>query len=116
MQRNLILLIIGMVLFSCKPEGNYPEVPYDIIKPDKMIEIMIDIHIIESYFVTKGINKDSTSTLPVSYYKYVVESHDTDLKTFSKSLQYYLNHAHIFYDMYAEVSEKLSEMEAKTRE
>ncbi len=95
----LTLLFLGSCIGS---------VPNGIIKPDKMINLMVDVHIVDGSLY----NIDTSA--PDSLYKYgidrylkVFKQHRTDSVQFKKSLEYYSLHPDQLEEMYTEVSKIL---------
>jgi hypothetical protein len=96
----LALLFLGACIGSNVPDG--------IIKPDKMTNLMVDVHIVD------GSISDIDIQTPDSLYKYginrylkVFERHHTDSLQFKKSMEYYSLHTEQLEEMYAEITQIL---------
>lgn len=96
----LALLFLGACIGSNVPDG--------IIKPDKMTNLMVDVHLVD------GSIYDIDYSAPDSLYKYginrylnVFKNHRTDSLQFKKSMAYYSLHPEQLEEMYAEVTEIL---------
>jgi len=96
----LALLFLGACIGSNVPDG--------IIKPDKMVNLMVDVHIVD------GSISNINWSAPDSLYKYginrylkVFKNHYTDSLQFKKSMEYYSLHPEQLEEMYAEITEIL---------
>jgi hypothetical protein len=100
-KHNILFFLALLFLGACL--GN--NVPDGIIKPDKMTNLMVDVHLVDGSIT----NIDSQE--PDSVYKYgikrydkVFEQHHTDSLQFKKSMQYYSLHTQQLEEMYAEIT------------
>jgi hypothetical protein len=114
------LFIWSMLLFSlhaCKSEDDMKNIPVDILKPEKMTEILSQAHIAEAYIRNKGsAREDSLSKAAVDYYHHIMKNAETDIQQFEKSMDYYMERPELFDRIYQKVLERLSEEEGRSRE
>jgi hypothetical protein len=99
-------------LLSCTSETELDVKPADLISEEKMIDVLIDVHITESALSLKNFNRDSSLKL-FSYYKEdVFKEHQISEKQFQESFDYYARHSKQFDRMYAVIIDSLTVKEA----
>ena len=102
MNRIFYLLIITVCFYACKPG-----IPKDIIQPDKMQQVLIDIHLVDGYVSTlPGI--DTAKKVGSSYYKGIYDKFKIDSALYNNSLNYYYKHPDVMKKMYDSISVKLA--------
>lgn len=102
MNRIFYLIIITACFYACKPG-----IPKDIIQPDKMQQVLIDIHLVDGYISTlPGI--DTAKKVGSSYYKGVYDKFEIDSALYNNSLNYYYKHPDVMKKMYDSISVKLA--------
>ncbi len=96
----LALLFLGACLGSNVPDG--------IIKPNKMTELMVDVHLVDgSIHYIDFQEPDSLYKYGIKRYDRVFKLHKTDSIQFKKSLEYYSRHTEQLEEMYAEITKIL---------
>jgi hypothetical protein len=96
----LALLFLGACIGSNVPDG--------VIKPDKMVNLMVDVHMVDgSIYNIDSQTADSLYKYGINRYLKVFERHRTDSLQFKKSMQYYSQHTEQLEEMYTEVSKIL---------
>ena len=102
--------VIAALFFSCsKPPVEKPE---KLIHADKMIDMLVDVHLAESAFNTRR-SQDSLvmKSSSVDFYYSVLEKYHVADSVFEKSLVFYASQPRKFEKMYRKVMNKLNEME-----
>lgn len=96
----LALLFFGACIGSTVPDG--------IIKPDKMTNLMVDVHIVDGsiYDIDTQV-ADSLYKYGINRYLKVFKNHHTDSLQFRKSMEYYSLHTEQLEEMYAEITKIL---------
>lgn len=91
--RNLGILIIAVVVFSCKSS-----VPKDVLPPKKMQAVLWDVMQADEMAEYKSIKDSAFRNLPkhAEYYQTVFSIHKITKEDFTKSLAYYENHPGVF--------------------
>lgn len=113
MIKNWILFVsIAMLTVSC--DSIFTSKPAGTLNEDEMINILVDIHLTEA---TLRISNDSLSrkndtTDQRIRFAHVFRKHDINPDDFNKSMDYYLEHIELLDNIYKEVINRLSEMEA----
>lgn len=103
-QKILILLLSIALLFGCHKKGD--NVPDGILPKEKMVAVMIDIHIARAAFDFSVIQGDSLNR--VAYYDYIYKIHNVPKEQFIKSFNYYTEHPELMQKVYQEVIIELS--------
>ena len=110
-KKHILSLIILLVAFiSC--ENPIVEKPENLIKKDKMIDIMVDAHLAEAAFNMRH-NQDSLvmKSSSTDFYYSVLEDHQIPDSVFEKSFVYYASFPKQFEKMYQDVMNRLNQME-----
>lgn len=81
------LLLLGFVVlfFGCQ-NIQYPERPKDLIPEDKMVEVLIDVHLFNA---AKSVNRLPLQQTGMTPHQFIYEKHDIDSVQYEKSNAYY---------------------------
>ena len=110
--KNIIVAFAYVLLLqSCSRKEE--SVPEEIISPDSMVVIMVDVHLAEAAANVNRIN-DSQRFSAGELYPLIFKTHHIDSATFRKSFDYYLNHPDKFNRIYEQVIAELSKQESET--
>lgn len=102
-------LIPGFFVLIFIAACNSNQVPKGIIENGKMILVLTDIHLVDSYVSSAAYD---TTTQPVAnYYKVVYQKYKTDSVQVQKSLRYYSTDPELLDTMYHQVLRRLETME-----
>lgn len=106
----MLLFLSLFVVFAC--EKPILEEPENLLERNKMIEMMIDIHLAEAAFQSRRY-QDSLflNATSADFYYSVLQDHQVADSTFEKSFVYYASNPKKFEKMYQDVMNKLNEME-----
>ncbi|PIF06079.1 MAG: hypothetical protein CSA36_03515 [Draconibacterium sp.] len=105
----LFFLLLTIILAAC--EKSAFDKPKELVKKNKMIDMLVDIHIAEATFDQlqhESILKNTSSSV---FYYSVLEKYEVPDSVFEKSFVYYASRPKEFERMYREVMNKLSEKE-----
>ena len=109
MQRILIVfLLIFITLFSCKDDKVIK--PESILSQQKMIHVLIDMHIADAHINLGSTPQDSARLLLTGEYAAIFKKHGIDQKSFNESHKWYVNHTEELDAIYEKV---VSRLEAK---
>jgi len=103
MRRLIWVLVIGILGTGCKSD-----IPEDVIKPDKMQEVLYDIHVVDGYISTIYI-QDSARKVAAAYYKGIYKKFGTDSAQYAKSMEYYYKNPEDLEKMYKNISKRLDQ-------
>lgn len=99
-------------LLSCSSETALDVKPADLISEEKMIDVLIDVHITESALSLKNFHRDSSLKLFAYYKEDIFKEHQISEKQFQESFDYYAKHSAQFDHMYEVVIDSLKVKEA----
>lgn len=106
------LLVFLAVLSGCTTKTDMT-VPDNIIPPDKMVDIMVDINLTDAiHNIGKVRSQYSTEEL----YKGVYKKHGISRRAFDESMRYYSQHHPKLTVIYERVEKKLKRMEKELEE
>lgn len=97
MRRIIFLLCLLGTFMACKPG-----IPEDIIQPDQMRDILVDIHYVDGYLMTQ-FNADTTKILAAKYYNGVYKKFKIDSTAYANSMDYYYKNPKQLNKIYKEV-------------
>ena len=103
-----------LILFvSCTDKTN--SVPSKIISKDKMVDVLVDIHLAEAAADNHGLTKPEINVMMAARYDSIFQKHEITFEQFRTSYDYYMNHPDVFSDIYSEVVNKLTTMVSKVK-
>lgn len=107
---STILFLAVLVVFSCsKPPVEKPE---NLIEQDRMINILVDVHLAEAAFNSRrhrdSLVERSSST---DFYYSILQEHEVQDSVFERSLVFYASQPRQFEKMYRKVMNQLTEIE-----
>jgi len=112
MMKKLLIIILGLVFFSC---SNQTKVPEYVIPKDDMIDIILDIHLTDGLFTISKIRKEITSADSLNYYDEVFRNYGYTRADFDTSVYYYSKNINEYDKIYEEVLNRLNEMDTELR-
>lgn len=98
---------------SCTPEA--VQLPEGILSKDKMIDVLLDIHVAESSTESRGLTTIQLNQLVSVKYEEVMKKHRTTFRVFEKSFDYYMEHPDQFEEIYLEIVNRLTALEGKAK-
>jgi Domain of unknown function (DUF4296) len=107
MNRIFYFIIISICFYACKPG-----IPKDILQPDKMQQVLIDIHLVDGYISTLP-SLDTAKKVGSSFYKGIYKKYDIDSAIYNTSINYYYKHPDLMKKMYDSISVKLGVLREK---
>ena len=109
--RNIISLIVSVLLIeSCSQKE--ASVPKEILSPDSMVSILVDVHLAEASSNLTRIN-DPVKIMAYDLYPLIFKTHHTDSATFRQSFDWYLDHPKRLDKVYEQVINELSRRESE---
>ncbi|MFD2037124.1 DUF4296 domain-containing protein [Belliella marina] len=106
--RKLIFIIpIVIFLYACENRN----IPPGILDEDKMVSVLIDIHLAEGFVSTFPVNYDSSRTLYPMFEHEVFKEHNVADSVFHKSLEFYLANPKMIDRIYARAIDSLNVIE-----
>ncbi len=111
MKKIIILLSVAVfAAFSCSDPP--VEKPKNLLEQDKMINILVDVHLAEAAFNSRR-HRDSLveRSSSVDFYYSILQKHDVQDSVFERSLVFYSSQPRSFEKMYRKVMNQLTELE-----
>ena len=106
MKPLILVFLMSIFIASCIRD----KVPGGVMERSKMIAILTDVHLIDSYLSGSG-RYDTTSQPAANYYKVVYKKFETDSSKFQESVRYYSLKPQLLDTMYHQVLQNLEKME-----
>lgn len=101
---KILFFCLLLFLMACGPQ-----VPDGIIKEDKMVPLLIDIHLVDGYiYNTMNRPNDTVRKIAMNMYAAVYRRHQTDSIQFKKSFKYYSSRPEQLSKMYEVVVKKMT--------
>ncbi len=97
-----------LLLVGCGNPGKM-KVPEAYIQPNKMVEVLVDVHLIEGARSGNDIQGDSLQV--DDYYKAVFVKHQISEENFRESFHFYSKHPLEFEKMFDQVIESIAKLE-----
>ncbi|MDB9774969.1 DUF4296 domain-containing protein [Vicingaceae bacterium] len=107
--KKLLYTFLLTLLFSCSEEFEIPKV---VLNQEKMVEVMTDIQIAESYIKLKFAIQSDTIQVTDSIYSAIYRKHHISAQTYDTSFQFYTKHPNVFQVVYEQVISNLGTIEA----
>lgn len=111
-----IVMCSALLLVGCKTKPEEVEVPDHILDKEKMVAVMADIHLAESYGYMLRVKENVRTTLAEREYAKVLKTHNITMDEFKKSYDWYMEHPSIFDLMYDDVITLIKESEQYAKE
>jgi hypothetical protein len=111
-RRFFIIYILVLTLASCS-QREQESLPAGILSKDKMVSVLVAIHLAEAAADNRSLNVQQMNALMVNKYEELFKQHGITGKAFLDSYNYYLEHAALLADIYAEVVNQLTTRESR---
>lgn len=89
-----------------------PSIPNDVLVPEKMVEILVDVHKADAYITQKTVadfQNYQKMQKNNAFYNSIYVKYNTNQAKFDKSLSFYVQHPDLFKEVYQTVITKLNE-------
>jgi hypothetical protein len=103
--KNLILVCMLILLPGCIKEEKIPD---DIMSKQKMVDFLMDLHIVEARISLARIPNDSIKLFFPEIEDSLYKKHQITDSLYKKSYQYYLQHIRQMEEIYSAVVDSLS--------
>ncbi len=114
MNKTLILLFIGILLFSsCSLEQKEISIPDYIISQDSMVHILSDVHIQESMINQYSQEGRHMKMNPVKQYQLIFDKYKITKERYDISYQFYLDNPVLLNKIYESVVIELTKKQAE---
>ncbi len=102
-------LIAGSIFSSCNSDKQ-KKVPEYVIDQEKMIDLLVEVHIAEATLEKKQGHKANARDYASPYYKTIFDSFNTNPQNFDTNIAWYQQNMENFEDMYNQVMIKLTKL------
>ncbi len=106
--KRIIYIVLVCFTVSCAQK----ERPENVFSPDKMADVMLDVHLTQGITQARILTKDSTLVSSEALTNFVYEKHQITEEDYQRSFDWYSDNLKDFDAVYARVIEKLNQMEA----
>ena len=110
--KHIVAVAFISVLLSQSCSHKEESVPKEIISPDLMVAILVDVHLAEASVNVNRINEPLRFSAG-ALYPLIYKAHHTDSIAFRKSFDYYLENPKKFDKIYEQVINELSKRESE---
>ena len=107
--KKLLYTFLLTLLFGCSEEFEIPKV---VLNQEKMVEVMTDIQIAESYIKLKFAIQSDTIQVTDSIYAAIYRKHQISAQTYDTRFQFYSKHPDVFQLIYEQAISNLGTIEA----
>ena len=109
--RTILFLITVLFIVSCNSPKE--KAPGNLLPPDSMVSILVDIHLAEAASNVTRLSDVQSFKAP-ELYPAIFKSHQTDSAAFHSSFNYYLKHPKELEAIYDKVLNELSRRESES--
>lgn len=103
--KKFAFLLCFLITLSCSKDKNDALIP-----PDKFKEILVDLHIVDGYYMmnySRIINHNDS----VNFYNAIIQKHGYSRATFDSTLKYYTHESKVFDKLYDNVVTELNKLQ-----
>lgn len=113
MKKYLFTAALTVLVFSCKEPKE--EIPNNVLPMNKMINVLIDIHLIEANLSSKNLPRDTSVVFYNLYKKDLYKKYNIDDSSYTRSFNYYSTRPPLMDKIYEKVVDSLSLLEGKEK-
>jgi hypothetical protein len=116
MSRFILLLFISTLLvFSCAPKEDLSDekVPANIIQPDSMVGLIVDMQLTESVLREHRMTGKFDDSLAIATFEKVFAKHNTNKEKFEESISFYKQNLKLYEKIYESVITRLSQLQTE---
>ena len=108
--KHLLFIIIILTLGGCTQISDHT--PADLIPQDRMILLLVDIHVADALIEHKSGTQNVNLPLTNAIYTKIYQNYGVSSAQFRSSYQYYESHPALMDNMYTQIITELSKKEA----
>lgn len=111
LKKTIYYCWLAILMVACI---NKKEIPEDIIPKEKMVDILTDIHVMESKIeATRYLARDSMQAAYFQEQKRILNKYQIDSSKYYQSYDFYFKHMYHMKDIYIEVAAKTKALKEK---
>lgn len=111
MRSKTIIIVVFWLVTSCKTKLQDQNPPIDVLDKEAMINLLVDIHLAESYGYMLRLENEEKIHLEQEEYSKVLKMHNVSLVNFEHSYDWYISHPVVFDLVYDEIIERINMQE-----
>lgn len=111
-KKNVILLVILVVCYSC---SWFDKARKEIIKKEKFINVLVDIHLADAVLSQEGLELLNDTLKVDLYYDDILKKHNISANQLKQTIAYYINKPSEYNKVYEQVLEIISQQEERIR-
>ncbi|WP_226391041.1 DUF4296 domain-containing protein [Penaeicola halotolerans] len=111
MKRFFLVFLCTIFLLACKES----KTPKGLVPSDKMVSVLIDIHLLESKLGMLSITRDSAQVLYKELEKEIFQKHQVEEAVYRRSFTYYMEDIQAMDKIYDAVIDSLSDENSKNK-
>ena len=111
------IVIAMLLLFSCAPKQDLSEknVPENIIRPDSMVVIIVDMQLAEAVLQEMRRTGKFEESIAITSFKKIFTNHNISKEKYEKSIAYYEQNLETYEKIYEKVITRLSQLRAEVK-
>ena len=116
MKRLFLLIFVPILLLcSCAPKEDLSseKVPENIIQPDSMVDVIVDMQLIEAVMREHRLTGKFEDSLAIVSFEKVFVKHNTNKEKFEESLSFYKQNLQLYEKIYENVITRLSQIQSE---
>lgn len=113
MRQLLALLSLVLLLAACSNKPVLPPRPASVLEEDKMVEILVEVHMIEATLQRRLIRGSNPNYFGAQQYQLLFERHGISQVQFEESYAYYYQETKNMTEVYEKVLQELSRRESE---
>ena len=111
--RKLGLFIFSFLFFAASCNEKAPQKPSSLVNEEKMVEVMVDMHLVETAHNLKLLPPDTTGQAYNEMFERIYVTHEVAKVDFDSSLFYYSTQTEQMNVIYDKILEHLYELESE---
>ncbi len=111
--KKFVILIVTISFFSCTNEKKIPEY---VIPQEDMVDIIVDIHLTDGLLTLNHVRRKLAKKDTSNYYDKIFDQYGYTRADFDTSIYYYSMNIDDYDNIYAEVLNRLNEMETELKQ
>lgn len=103
-------LFLSFLVFGCSEKKDNLQIPDYVIPPDKMIDVLVDMHIADGALATLAAENKDSIYKPANFYNQVYKKHNVTKHDVDTSIFFYAQNAKYYDKMYDTVLARISKL------
>ncbi len=109
---NKLVVLILLLFVSCN-SSNTTASSKDKLPKEKMVEVLLDVHLAEASFTAIDRNKKDAESEMANEYALIFKKHDVKSEDFFSTYNYYIEHPALLDSVYGELVSRITTMQGQ---